>query len=80
MIGGGTKCLPVSKQRLSHWIVDAIALAYDSQDVLCTIGGIGVRLPHGHGQRVCLSKTSAQQQDGLHKTLFPGSITWMHLC
>lgn len=29
--GGRPKGLPGSKQRLSHWIVDAIALAYDSQ-------------------------------------------------
>ncbi|KAL0152042.1 hypothetical protein M9458_052646, partial [Cirrhinus mrigala] len=36
--GGRTKGLPVSKQRLSHWIVDAIALAYSSKGVECPIG------------------------------------------
>ncbi len=36
--GGRTKGLPVSKQRLSHWIVDAIALAYSSKGVGCPIG------------------------------------------
>ncbi len=36
--GGCTKGLPVSKQRLSHWIVDAIALAYSSKGVECSTG------------------------------------------
>ncbi|KAI2649139.1 Leucine--tRNA ligase [Labeo rohita] len=36
--GGRTKGLPVSKQRLSHWIVDAVALAYSSKGVECPIG------------------------------------------
>ncbi len=30
--------MPVSKQRLSHWIVDAIALAYSSKGAECLIG------------------------------------------
>ncbi len=36
--GGRSKGLPVTKQRLSHWIVDAIALAYASAGVQCPIG------------------------------------------
>ncbi len=36
--GGRTKGLPVSKQRLSHWFVEAIALAYSSKGVECPIG------------------------------------------
>ncbi len=36
--GGRTKVLPVSKQRLSYWIVDAIALAYSSKGAECPIG------------------------------------------
>ncbi len=36
--GGRNKGMPVSKQRLSHWIVDAIALAYSSQNVECPTG------------------------------------------
>ncbi len=35
---GCTKGLPVSMQRLSHWIVDAIVLAYGSKGVKCPIG------------------------------------------
>ncbi len=33
--GGQQKGKAVSKQRLAHWIVDAIVLAYQSQDVPC---------------------------------------------
>lgn len=33
-----TKDLPVSKQRLSHWIVDVLALACSLQKVICPIG------------------------------------------
>ncbi|KAI2653797.1 NADP-dependent glyceraldehyde-3-phosphate dehydrogenase [Labeo rohita] len=47
--GGGTKGWPVSKQRLSHWVVDAIALAYCSQGMECPIG---VR---GHSTRAIAS-------------------------
>ncbi len=36
--GGQQKGKAVSKQRLAHWIVDAIVLAYQSQDVPCTFG------------------------------------------
>lgn len=36
--GGHTKGLPVSKQKLSYWVVDAITLAYDSQNATCPIG------------------------------------------
>lgn len=35
---GCTKGLPISKQRLSHWIVDAIALAYASMHETCPFG------------------------------------------
>ncbi len=36
--GGQQKGKAVSKQRLAHWIVDAIVLAYQSQDVPCPFG------------------------------------------
>ncbi len=36
--GGCHKGLPATKQRLSHWIVDAIALAYASEGLQCPIG------------------------------------------
>ncbi len=36
--GGCFRGLPVTKQRLSHWIVDGIALAYASAGVQCPIG------------------------------------------
>ncbi|XP_016424125.1 adhesion G protein-coupled receptor E1-like [Sinocyclocheilus rhinocerous] len=36
--GGRCKGLPVTKQRLSRWIVDAIALAYASEGLQCPIG------------------------------------------
>jgi hypothetical protein len=35
--GGCNKGRGVSKQRLAHWIVDAIALAYDCQGVVCPL-------------------------------------------
>ncbi|KAI2666671.1 Transposon Ty3-G Gag-Pol polyprotein [Labeo rohita] len=43
--GGRTKGLPVSKQRLSHWIVEAIALAYASRNEACPWG------VHAHSTR-----------------------------
>ncbi len=36
--GAHIKGLPVTKQRQSHWIVDAIPLAYASAGVQCSIG------------------------------------------
>ncbi len=36
--GGQQKGKAVSKQRLAHWIVDAIALAYQSQGEPCPMG------------------------------------------
>ncbi len=36
--GGQQKGKAVSKQRLAHWIVDAIVLVYQSQDVPCPFG------------------------------------------
>lgn len=36
--GGRSKGLPLSKQRLSRWIVDAIALLYTSQGKECPSG------------------------------------------
>ncbi len=36
--GGQQKGKAVSKQRLAHWIVDAVALAYQSQGELCPLG------------------------------------------
>ena len=37
-IGGRTKGLLVSKQRLNRWIVDAISLTYKSVDLFCPLG------------------------------------------
>ncbi len=36
--GGQQKGKAVSKQRLAHWIVEAVALAYQSQGELCPLG------------------------------------------
>ncbi len=36
--GGQQNWKDVSKQRLAHWIVEAVALAYQSQDELCPLG------------------------------------------
>ncbi len=36
--GGQQKGKAVSKQRLAHWIVEAVALAYQSQDEPCPLG------------------------------------------
>ncbi len=43
-VGGHLKGLPVTKQRLSRWIVDAIALAYEAAVSQCPIGFCGCRL------------------------------------
>lgn len=43
--GGCTKGLPISKQRLSHWVVDTIGPAYDTQNTNCPIG------VHAHATR-----------------------------
>ncbi len=63
------KGLTVSKQRLSHWIVDAIKAAYTSQglNALCTLGATqqGLSPPPGHGQEVCLFRISVWQPAGL---------------
>lgn len=37
-VSGRAKGLPVLKQRLSHWIVEAIALAYASKNESCPCG------------------------------------------
>ncbi len=36
--GGQQKGMAVSKQRLGHWLVDAITLVYQSQGEPCTLG------------------------------------------
>ncbi len=81
--GGHTKGLRVSKQRLSHWVVDAIALAYDTQNTNCLSGCAptprGASLPPGRGQGVYLWRKSARQQDGPRRTPLPGFIIWMFL-
>ncbi len=70
----------VSKQRLSHWIVDAITAAYTNQvwNVLYTLGGIqqGLWLPRGLGREVCLFKIYVLQPAGLLRILSPGFTGW----
>lgn len=43
--GGCSKGLPVMKQRLPHWIVDTIALAYKPLDLQCPVGVSGWSSP-----------------------------------
>ncbi len=45
-----TQAIPVSKQRMAHWIVDAITLAYEAQSVPCPL-----RLPAHSTRGVALS-------------------------
>ncbi len=72
----GTKGLPVSKQQLSHWIVEAIALAYASKNEAYTPTPQEKRLRHGLGQKVCRFRIFVWQQVGLHNTLLPDFTTW----
>ncbi len=82
--GGRTKGLPVSKQRLSHWIVDAIALAYSSKGAKCPIGvrahSTRQHLDSHHPgpvQMPCLFRTFVRRQAGRHPALLQGFITEM---
>ncbi len=79
--GGCTKGRAVSKQRLSHWIVDAFTEAYASQgleNALCTSEAIqrGLSLPPRRGQEVCLFKIFAWQPAGLCRIPSPGFTSW----
>ncbi len=56
--GGQQKGKAVSKQRLAHWIVEAVALAYQSQGELCLLGGyilpcVGARRLFGRHLQSC---------------------------
>ncbi len=79
--GGRTKGLALSKQRLSHWIVDAIALAYSSKGAECPMG-FGPTQPadsHHPGpvQMACLFRTFVRRQADRHPALLQGFITEM---
>lgn len=59
--GSSSKGLSLSKQTLSHWIVDAIAQSYTSQgkEFLSGLRAHSTEAwhPHGHGRAECLFKT-----------------------
>ncbi len=70
--GGQQKGKAVSKQRLAHWIVEAVALAYQSQGEPCPLG---VRthstrsVVSSHAWRTAsLWQTSAELRAGRHRT------------
>ncbi len=70
--GGQQKGKAVSKQRLAHWIVDAIALAYQSQGEPCPMGvGLtthGVLPPPMRWRMAPLWQTSVELRAGRHRT------------
>ncbi len=70
--GGQQKGKAVSKQRLAHWIVEAVALAYQSQGEPCPLGvgltPLGVLLPLMRWCTVPLWWTSAELRTWRHRT------------
>ncbi len=68
--GGQQKGKAVSKQRLAHWIVEAVALAYQSQGEPCPLGvrSVGVLPPPMRWRTVPLWQTSAELRAGRHRT------------
>lgn len=78
--GGRTKGSPVTKQRLSRWIVDAISLAYASMGLQCLIG---VRAHstrawplHGPGSVVYQLMTVVWRPAGSRRPHLYDFITW----
>ncbi len=69
--GKRTKGRPVTKQRLSRWIVDAITLAYSSLGLHCPIG---VR-----ALAECPSQKYVRRPAGPHRPHLLGFITWKSL-
>lgn len=66
---GAHKGRPVTKQRLSHWVVEAIALAYSNQ---------GLQPPEGlHAHLEWTCKKSVLQQAGPHRPPLSGFTCWM---
>ncbi len=67
----------VSKQRLSHWIVDAIMAAYTSQGLECPLHlrANSTRAIASSGE-VCLFKIFAWQPAGLRRIPSPGFTSW----
>ncbi len=68
---GQQKWKAVSKQRLAHWIVEAVALAYQSQGEPCPLGvrAHSIVLPPPMRWRTALLwRTSSELQGGRHRT------------
>ncbi len=65
--GGQQKGKAVSKQRLAHWIVEAVALAYQSQGKPCPLGVRHLPLPMCW-RTAPLWWTSAELRAGRHRT------------
>ncbi len=68
--GGQQKGKAVSKQRLAHWIVDAVALAYQSQGEPCPLGSRAhyTRSVASSRALVPLWRTSVELRAGWHRT------------
>ncbi len=67
--GGQQKGKAVSKQRLAHWIVEAVALAYQSQGQPCPLAhSTRVLPPPKCWHTVPLWRTFAELQAGRHRT------------
>ncbi len=69
--GGQQKWKAVSKQRLAHWIVEAVALAYQSQGEPCPLGVRAhstVLPPPMRWHTALLWRTSSELRAGRHQT------------
>ncbi len=77
--GGCARGRAISKQRLSHWIIDAITAAYTSQGLECPlhIRGHSTRaIASSWAWKVCLFEIYALQPAGLLRILSPGFTSW----
>ncbi len=82
--GGSTKVQSVSKQRLSHWVVEAIDLAYSSRGMESYWSywcpepiQQGCLPPRGRGLRAVRSKIFVWLLDGLRRISSPDCTIWM---
>ncbi len=66
--GGQQKGKAVSKQRLAHWIVEAIALAYQSQGEPCPLGERAHSTQSVASSHAPLWQTSVELRAGQHWT------------
>ncbi len=80
--GNRAKGHPVTKQRLSKWIVDAVMLAYSSLGLQCPLEYEPIRLEasprHGRGLAVCPLQRFVRWLAGPLRPHLLGFITWTY--